>query len=90
VRHATESDLSRVEGLLVGLRRLSELRERTPGSFYRRSRAFLHFHADADDLYVDVRLDGDDFERAMVTNEAEQADLLSRVQRALGLPETQH
>lgn len=40
------------------LRKLPQLHERKPGYFSRGSRAFLHFHQDAGDLYVDVRLDG--------------------------------
>jgi hypothetical protein len=40
------------------------------------------FHADGDDLYVDVRLDGG-FQRVRVTSPAEQADLLACVQRTL-------
>jgi hypothetical protein len=82
MRHATEEDLDRVEPLLAELRRLPQLCERKRGSFSRGSRAFLHFHEDAGDFYVDVRLDGA-FRRARVTGDEEQADLLSRVRRAL-------
>jgi hypothetical protein len=82
VRHATEEDLDRLEPLLAELRRLPQLRERKRGSFSRGSRAFLHFHEDAGDCYVDVRLDGA-FRRAKVTGDEEQADLLSRVRGAL-------
>jgi hypothetical protein len=82
VRHATEEDLDRVDPLLTELRRLPPLRERKRGSFSRGSRAFLHFHEDAGDFYVDVRLDGA-FRHARATGDEEQADLLSRVRRAL-------
>jgi hypothetical protein len=82
VRHATQQDLDRIEALLAELRRLSQLRERKRGYFSRGSRAFVHFHEDAGDLYVDVRL-GSKFERMKVTSRGEQADFLSRVQEAL-------
>jgi hypothetical protein len=82
VRHATQEDLDHVEALLVELRKLPELRERKRGYFSRGPRAFLHFHEDAGDLYVDVRLDSA-FSRARVTSRKEQLDLLSRVRRAL-------
>jgi hypothetical protein len=82
VRHATQGDLDRIEALLVELRGLSQLRERERGYFSRGSRAFLHFHEDAGDLYVDVRL-GSRFERMKVTSRSEQADFLSRVREAL-------
>jgi len=82
VRHATQGDLDRIEALLVELRGLSQLRERKRGYFSRGSRAFLHFHEDAGDLYVDVRLDSR-FERIKVTSRSEQAYFLSRVREAL-------
>jgi hypothetical protein len=78
VRHATQEDLDRLEALLAELRKLPQLRERKRGYFSRGSRAFLHFHADAGDLYVDVKLGGK-FERMRVTSHNEQADFLSRV-----------
>jgi hypothetical protein len=82
VRHATDEDLDRLEALLAELRSLPELRERKRGSFSRGARAFLHFHEDAGDLYVDVRLDSE-FERMKVTTDRGQADFLSRVNEAL-------
>jgi hypothetical protein len=82
VRHATQEDLDHVEALLAELRKLPQLRERKRGYFSRGSRAFLHFHEDAGDLYVDVRL-GSDFERMRVTSQAEQADFLSQVRDSL-------
>jgi hypothetical protein len=82
VRHATPTDLDRLEALLAELRTLPELRERKPGSFSRGSRAFLHFHEDAGYLYADVKLDSE-FERMKVTSASEQADFLSRVREAL-------
>ena len=82
MRHATQGDLDRIEALLVELRGLSQLRERKRGYFSRGSRAFLHFHEDAGDLYVDVRLDSK-FERMKVTSRSEQAVFLSRVREAL-------
>jgi hypothetical protein len=83
VRHATEDDLDRLVPLLTELRKLPELRERKPGNFSRGSRAFLHFHEDAGDLYVDVRLDST-FERMKITSGHGQAGFLSLVREALG------
>ena len=82
MQHATQEDLDRVEALLLELRQIPQLRERKRGYFARGSRAFLHFHEDAGDLYVDVRLNGA-FQRMRVTSRREQADLLSRVRKAL-------
>ncbi len=85
MRHATDEDLDRVAALLADLRGLPQLRERKRGSFSRGSRAFLHFHEDAGDLYVDVRL-GSAFERLKVTTSTEQADFLAQVRAALAQP----
>jgi hypothetical protein len=82
VRHATQEDLDHVEDLLAALRQFPELRERKRGQFSRRSQAFLHFHEDAGDMYVDVRLSGE-FERLKVRTAAERAAFLARVQEAL-------
>jgi hypothetical protein len=84
VRHATPDDLVELDGLLASLRTLDGLVERSPGTFYRRSRAFLHFHADPAGLYADVRCDGDDFERRPVHTRAQQNGLLRDVRAALG------
>jgi hypothetical protein len=82
VRHATPEDLDHVEELLGELRQLPQLRERKRGHFSRGSRAFLHFHEDAGDLYADVRLDSK-FQRMRVTSRGEQAEFLSQVRAAL-------
>ena len=82
MRHATQDDLDRLEPLLARLRKLPGLRERKRGYFSRESRAFLHFHEDAGDFYVDVKLDGK-FQRMRVTSHDEQAEFLARVQGVL-------
>ena len=82
VRHATQEDLDRLEPLLAELRKLPQLRERKRGNFSRAGRALLHFHEDAGDLYVDVRLDAN-FQRMKVTSHTEQADVLAQVKEAL-------
>jgi hypothetical protein len=83
VRHATDEDLDHIETLLVELRKFGQLRERKRGYFSRRSRAFLHFHEDAGDFYVDVKLDRE-FERMKVSSPGEQAAFLARVRATLG------
>lgn len=82
MRHATQADLDRLDVLLAELRQLPQLRERKRGYFSRGSKAFLHFHAAADDLYVDVKLDGE-FERLKVTTREEQDAFLSQVRETL-------
>jgi hypothetical protein len=79
VRHITATRLGDLQPLLVQMRELDGLVERTPGVFYRRSRAFLHFHEHGDDIYADVRLSGDEFDRVKVTTASEQRRFVTRV-----------
>lgn len=89
MRHATQEDLDRIEALLAELRKIRQLRERKRGYFSRGSRAFLHFHEDAGDLYADVKLDGA-FQRMRVTSPGEQADFLAQLQRAVAGQQSPH
>ncbi|HEX5094897.1 MAG TPA: hypothetical protein VFX21_02735 [Acidimicrobiia bacterium] len=84
MRHITPGRLSQIEGLLVGVRRCNGLTERKPGTFYKKSSAFLHFHEHGDDeVYADCKLDGRTFERVRVTTKREQDALLRRIRKAL-------
>src|SRR4051794_10113843 len=85
VRHAREAALDELEPLLLQLRQLNELVERKRGVFYRRSKAFLHFHEDPSGLHADVRL-ASDFERFRVQTLAEQRELLKKVKSSLSGP----
>lgn len=82
MRHARSDALDQLEPLLVGLRSIGGLTERTHGVFYRGNRAFLHFHEDLTGPHADVRFT-DDFERFRVQTRAEQRALLTKVRRAL-------
>jgi hypothetical protein len=82
MRHATQEDLDQLEVLLAELRMLPQLGERRRGYFSWHGRAFLHFHEDAGDYYVDVKLDSE-FQRMKVTSRGDQALFLTRVKEAL-------
>jgi len=79
VRHARPEDLHRVPDLLEGLRSVPQLRERTPGSFYLRSKGFLHLHVDGDEVWADVKVPGPAFERVPATTAEDQRALLDLV-----------
>jgi hypothetical protein len=83
MRHITPENLDRLEPLLDGLRGLEALQEKKRGVFYRRSKAFLHFHEDPAGLFADVRLAGPDFERHPVTTRSQQRALVQRIRRVL-------
>jgi hypothetical protein len=82
MKHAGSNALNRLEPLLAEVRRRTPLKEKSRGVFYRRSKAFLHFHEHGPELYADVRI-GDDFERFPATTTAERRVLLERVDLAL-------
>jgi hypothetical protein len=82
MRHATSERLDDIEPLLEQVRSISGIVEKTRGHFYRGPRGCLHFHEDGDDLYADVRIDTDDFERVRVTTTAEQRRLVTRLRAA--------
>ena len=82
MRHAGPETLGALEPLLAELRALPALKEKNPGTFYRGSRAFLHFHEDPTGFFADVRLE-EEFERLRVTTAVEQKRLLRSVRAAL-------
>ena len=83
MRHATPPALDELEPLLSRLRRIDQLVEKKRGVFYRKSKAFLHFHEDPAGLHADIRLETD-FERFRVQTRAEQDFLIERITRSVG------
>lgn len=84
MKHAGPAALERLAGLLAELRTLEALNEKKPGIFYRKSRAFLHFHEDPKGLFADVRDEaGIDFDRFNVSDPASWPDLIAEVARRL-------
>ncbi len=75
MKHAGPEALDRLEPLIARIRGLPGLVEKQRGTFYRKSRAFLHFHEDPKGLFADIRIEGEDFERIDVTG-PEGADRL--------------
>lgn len=84
MKHATSAALDQLEPLLADLRALPGLVERSRGVFYRKGRAFLHFHEDPKGLFADVRdATGLDFDRFDVTRPEGQADLIAATRARL-------
>jgi len=83
MRHATDSALDKLEGLLSEIRkRHAILREHKRGAFYRSGRGWLHFHEDPAGLFADLKVGGN-FVRFRVNTKAEQAALLRDLRRSL-------
>ncbi len=84
MKHAGPTALDALEPLLLRLRGISEIREKTRGVFYLNSRAFLHFHEDPTGLYADIRPpEANDFVRLKVDADEQRDDLLARVQETV-------
>lgn len=68
MKHAGPDALDQLEPLLARVRALPGLVEKKRGTFYRKSRAFLHFHEDPKGMFADIRVgDCNDFDRIDVT-----------------------
>ena len=89
MKHAGPDVLARIAPLLAELRARPALRERRPGVFELKSRAFLHFHDDPSGIFADVRL-ADDFVRMRVTSRSEQSDLLDQLDHCLSAIESRN
>ena len=84
MRHAQPEDLERLQPLLARLRAFPSLTERSRGVFYRKSQAFLHFHADPAGLFADVRAaDGQGFDRIKVDETAGADAFIAHVEKVL-------
>jgi hypothetical protein len=82
MKHATSAALNGLSDLLQQIRLKEGLREKGPGVFYRKSKAFLHFHEDPAGLFADLR-EEQDFERYPVNTRTQQRALLAAIDRAL-------
>jgi hypothetical protein len=86
VKHAGPTTLAQLAKLLDALRQRPQLREPRPGTFYLKSKAFLHFHEDPAGIFADVKLDFVEFTRLPATTRGQQRALLQRVDACLGTP----
>jgi hypothetical protein len=82
MKHAGREALGALGGLLAEIRKRDGLVERSSGVFYRKGRAFLHFHEDPSGLHADVR-PADAWERFRVETKTERQALLTRLSEAL-------
>lgn len=82
MKHATASSLDQLDPLLGQLRDIASLKEKQRGTFYVKSKGFLHFHEDAAGLFADLRASGG-WRRYPVTTPDERKALLQSVRRAL-------
>jgi hypothetical protein len=79
MKHAGPDALLSLQSLLTELRARAGMIEKKPGIFYRRGKAFLHFHEDPLGLFADVSgLAG--WDRYAVNTPAEQATFIRQLE----------
>jgi hypothetical protein len=82
MKHAGADALDALAPVLAQLRAIDGLKEKTRGTFYRKSKAFLHFHEDPAGFFADLKK-ADDFVRLPVNNRAEITALIREAKRAM-------
>jgi hypothetical protein len=75
MKHATAFTLDKLEPLLIQLREIPGLKEKSRGCFYRKSKSFLHFHEDPAGLFADID-DGTVWRRMPVNSESEKKEMI--------------
>ena len=83
MKHAGKKTLENLEEFLEQLRQRTVLKEKNPGIFYLRSKAFLHFHDDPAGIFADVKLDQENYSRYRISTDIERATLLRKIDRSL-------
>jgi hypothetical protein len=82
MKHAGAAALDILEPLVAKIRAHAALKEKGRGVFYRKGKAFLHFHEDPAGLFADV-FDGPESWRLRVSEPAEQQALLAKIEDLL-------
>lgn len=83
MKHAGPATLQALAPLLARVRALPGLVERTPGCFYKGSKAFLHFHEDPSGTHADMKLAAEAFTRVRAATAQEQDALVALAAKAL-------
>jgi hypothetical protein len=84
MKHAGGAALDQLEPLLARIRDCGVLKEKSRGTFYLKSRAYLHFHEDPAGIFVDIRAaEGKDFDRMKLDGKVE-AEILARIAAVAG------
>ncbi len=81
MKHAGPAAIAELADL-IGKIRARGVKEPRPGIFYRKGKAWLHFHEDPAGLFGDLRL-ATDWARFRVSGPQERGALLSAIDRAL-------
>jgi hypothetical protein len=78
MKHASDGALDQLDDLLAAIRGIPGLIEKKRGVFYRKSKAFLHFHEDPAGLFADLR-PGSEWLRLPVDTPREREELVEKI-----------
>jgi hypothetical protein len=78
LKHAGTTALDTLEPLLEAVRKQPQLKEKKRGTFYLKTKAFLHFHEDPAGLFADLWL-GTNWKRLPVNSPTEHQTLLDEL-----------
>ncbi len=78
MKHAGSAALDMLEPLLEAVRKQPQLKEKKRGTFYLKTKAFLHFHEDPVGLFADLWT-GSDWKRLPVNTPTEHHTLLTEL-----------
>lgn len=81
MKHAGPVALDQLEPVLAEVRKISGIRERKRGAFYKGPVGFLHFHEDPAGFFADLKVEGE-FVRMRANNPGEIAKLLRAATKA--------
>ena len=86
MKHITTEGLDSIEALLESIRAIQTdgLKEKKRGVWYRKSKAFLHFHEDPAGIFADLKHDDGVFHRFPVNTKKQCASLLTRLRGLAG------
>ncbi|MBW7876823.1 MAG: hypothetical protein H3C47_12640 [Candidatus Cloacimonetes bacterium] len=82
MKHASAITIQNLDSLISEIRLFPGLKEKKPGTFYFKSQAFLHFHEHGEQLFADIKMNGD-WVRYEVSHSGFYRPLLDAVQVAL-------
>jgi hypothetical protein len=82
MKHASAATVQQMSDLLDQIRQRHGLNEKKLGIFYRKSKAFLHFHEDPAGIFADIS-DGNQFCRYPANTAKQRHVLLTAIDRSL-------
>ena len=86
MKHISSQGLDRIDALLESVRGVDApgLKEKKRGVWYRKSKAFLHFHEDPAGIFADLKHDDGIFQRFPVNTAKQRASFLKTLGKLAG------